>query len=275
MYAQNSFLMSLFSTESATVIISSSICAIALGCIITSMLPSASVSVVSERNLFGSQVKVEIDPDCFPTEAQIEALDKKMPGCQHGYFTSAAHGNAMLHYRYWLPKGEVKGVAVFFHGITAHGGRGLVIDGRKLCSSLLSDLFIEEGIALYALDMYGHGFSEGTRFYIKNWEFNKQDCIDFAHYASGQHSKSLPLFLSGESLGGCLAIHAAKHFQDNPGSSNLDSILLSAPAIHGDLPSFPVYHILRYVFAPLIPRRTPFFMPHPLPVSRCSVLYHS
>jgi pimeloyl-ACP methyl ester carboxylesterase len=248
-------------------LVSSSLFAVALGFVVCLLhLPTTSSMVL--RNVFGSDVNIEIDSDSFPSEAEIEEMDQSMPGCQHGYFKSTSHDNAKLHYRYWLPEGEVKGVAVFFHGINSHTGRGLIMDGRKLCTSLMSDMFLKQGICLYSLDMYGHGFSEGTRFLVKNWEYNKQDCIDFANFVSGQHPKSVPLFLAGESLGGCFAIHTAKHFQDDPGSSNLDSVLLSAPAVFADLPSFPTYQILRYILAPLIPKRKPFFMPHPISVSR-------
>eukprot|EP00980_Cylindrotheca_fusiformis_P013647 scaffold3513_cov102-Cylindrotheca_fusiformis.AAC.8 len=264
---------SLFTEFSTAGLVTCSIVTVGLGYIISSMVFSSSSSPTSmlPRKLFGSSEEVTVELEKFPTEMQIEELEKAMPGCQHGYFKSTAHGGAKLHYRYWLPKEdgpELKGVVVFFHGISAHGGRGLIMDGRKLSSTLLAEMFLEQGIAIYSLDFYGHGYSEGTRFLVKNWKFNLQDCIEFALFASKRHPKSLPLFLAGESYGGCLAIHTAKYFQDNPGTSNFDSVLLAAPAIHGDLPSFPVYHILRYVFAPLMPKAKPFFMPHPLSANR-------
>lgn len=121
------------------------------------------------------------------------------------------------------------------------------------------------------LDMYGHGFSEGYRFLIKKWQNNKQDCLDFANFVAEQYdAKPIPLFLAGESFGGCLAIHTAKHCQDNvdtPAGKMFDSLYLCAPAIYADLPGFPVYQLLRYVIAPVIPTKRPFFMPHPISVS--------
>lgn len=226
-----------------------------------------------QRTLFGSTVTIEIDDESFPSEEEIRSMDESLPRCQHDFFQSKAH-SVKLHYRYWLPESDIKGVAIFFHGIQAHSGRGLILDGRKLATSLLSDRFLQQGIALYSLDMYGHGYSEGTRFLIKNWELNKQDCIDFANYIAEKYSSAsdkTPLFLAGESFGGCLAIHAGKHLQENSdtgGGKMFDSILLCAPAIHADLPGFPVKQILRYIIAPLIPERRPFFMPHPISVSR-------
>jgi hypothetical protein len=116
-------------------LVSSSLFAVALVFALFSVHLSSASSMVL-RNVFGSDVNVEIDSDFFPSDAEIEEMDQSMPGCQHGYFKSTSHDNANLHYRYWLPEGEVKGVAVFFHGINSHTGRGLIMDGRKLCTSL-------------------------------------------------------------------------------------------------------------------------------------------
>jgi len=78
------------------------------------------------------------------------------------------------------------------------------------------------------------------------------------------------LFLSGESYGGCLSVLASRYFQDHPNEAppNLDASLLVCPAIVCDLPSFPVYQLLRYVLAPLAPRWTPFFMPNTVSADR-------
>jgi pimeloyl-ACP methyl ester carboxylesterase len=85
-----------------------------------------------------------------------------------------------------------------------------------------------------------------------------------------RHAKDIPFFLSGESYGGTLTIHVAKHFQDHPadGPSNFDSFLLVAPAVVADMPPFPVYQILRYILAPRYPNWVPFFMPNPISPDR-------
>lgn len=198
-------------------------------------LPLSSGMVV--RNVFGTDVNIEIDESThvFPSENEILEMDKTMPGAQHGWFESS-YNNSKLHYCYWLPEGEVKGIVIYHHGINARTGRGMLIDDRKLSTSLISDAFLKQGIALYTFDQYGHGFSEGTRFLIpESWEYNKKDCIKFANMVSEKHSVDIPLFIGGESYGGCLAIHTARHFQEFPNESppNFDSILLSAPAIVG------------------------------------------
>lgn len=220
-----------------------------------------------QRNVFGSDVNIEIDDAVFPSASEIEAMQDHLPkGSKHGWFESA-YKQAKLHYQYWVPEGDIKGVAVFFHGILSNCSQGLILDGKKLGMALVSESFLKQGIAVYTFDFYGHGFSEGKRFLIpETWENNLKDCIVFAKMASEKHP-TLPLFISGESYGGCLAIHTARHFQDNAEEApKFDSILLTAPAIEADLPPFPVFQILKNVLAPMFPTKTPSFMPNAVSV---------
>jgi alpha-beta hydrolase superfamily lysophospholipase len=122
----------------------------------------------------------------------------------------------------------------------SHGGKACVLkDGRKLNTSLVADTFMKEGYAFYAFDLYGHGFSEGTRLLIPGtWKTNFDDYRHFCNLVASLHDDNIPLFLMGESYGCTLTIHVAKHFQENPssGPKSFDSIILTAPAIIGDLP---------------------------------------
>lgn len=163
------------------------------------------------------------------------------------------------------------------HGISTHSGKALRMPpppppaSRPLNTALLADALTKQGFALYAFDLYGHGFSEGTRFLIpQSWETNLQDYRRFCHLVASQHDASLPLFLMGESYGCTLTIHLARHFQDHPESAppNFDSIILTAPAIIGDLPPLPVVWTLRYLLTPLFPTWRPFFMPNPVSADR-------
>ncbi len=87
--------------------------------------------------------------------------------------------------------------------------------------------------------------------------------VGFAKMVSDKHTTDIPLFLGGESFGGCQTVMTAKYFQDHPEEApkNFDSSILVCPAIEGDIPPFPVYQILRYGLAPLFPKWAPFFMP--------------
>lgn len=221
-------------------------------------------------DIFGAKgINIEIPQDVFPTKAELDLMDALVPGGEHGWFKSS-YQNSRLHYQSWIPTGQVKGVVVYCHGVHSNCTKGTIINGQKFSTSLQVDSFHRIGCAFYTFDCLGHGFSEGTRFLIPDWHVNKQDVINFCNLVANQHSKDIPFFLSGDSYGGCLAIHVARHFQDHPedGPSNFDSILLTAPAIVGDLPPFPKLQILRYGLAPLFPKWTPFFMPNPISPDR-------
>jgi len=228
---------------------------------------SSSTMSYEPRELFGKTVTVQIPNNCFPTDEQIQAMDELCgPNCRHGWYEGSEAGAPVnLHYRYWLPSGgkKPKGVVVFTHGILSQTAHSLRVGGRPLDVSLVVDTFLDKGFAVYAKDMYGHGLSEGTRFFIPSWTDARNDAIGFAKFAASQQPTDIPLFIMGESFGGCLTILTAKHFQEHPedAPSNFDSSLLVCPAIEADLPPFPVYQILRYILAPLFPTRTPFFMP--------------
>jgi acylglycerol lipase len=135
---------------------------------------------------------------------------------------------------------------------------------------LLVDTFTAKGMNVYARDMYGHGLSEGTRFYIPSWKDMVTDLVNFVQLVARENPTDIPIFLCGESLGGTLTILVSRYFQDHPTESptNFDSSLLICPAIEADLPPFPVYQILRYVLAPLYPKWRPFFMPNTISPER-------
>jgi alpha-beta hydrolase superfamily lysophospholipase len=219
--------------------------------------------------IFGVERKVEIDPKVFPTEEEMSKVENTMPGCEHGWFDSVYEG-AKLHYRRFVPP-KPKAVVIFAHGISTHSGKSFVLkNGRKLNMALQAAELLKNDMALYAFDMYGHGFSEGTRFWIpETWENNKRDYVNFCNQVASQHP-GVPLFLMGESYGCTLTIHVAKQFQEDPasGPAGFDSIMLVAPAIIGDLPPYPIYFILRYLLAPRYPKWVPFFMPNPISPER-------
>lgn len=115
----------------------------------------------------------------------------------------------------------------------------------------------------YMLDMLGHGFSEGHRFYVPDWKVNRDDLDNFGRFVASEHEEGTPIFLTGESYGGCLALHAARKWQDaDDAPKGFQGIVITAPAIIGDVPPAPVVFVLRYFLKPLRPKWVPFFMPN-------------
>ena len=188
-----------------------------------------------EYTLWGNTVNLNLSRDTFPTDDEIKSMDENGLTSQHGFFESNRGGHK-LHYRKCMPPNGVtpKGMCVFEHGIQGHGGMSVVENGERYKYALLPKLLTDAGYILYILDMYGHGFSEGERFYIpeSDWTLNRDDLDSFAVFASHQEgAEQLPLFLMGESYGACLVLHVARQWMDSPeeSPSNYKGICISAP----------------------------------------------
>ena len=216
--------------------------------------------------LWGKEVDLDLPKETFPTDQEFNEMEDTMPGCQHGWFES---NGAQLHYRKFLPAGKPKGLVVYMHGIQSQSGKSYVLQsGRKINMALMSDSLIKAGYALYALDMLGHGYSEGERWYVPDWKINRDDLDNFSRFASNQHP-GVPLFLTGESYGCTLVLHVAKEWQVNENAPpDFCGIVLTAPAVIGDTPPYPVVFVLRYMLAPFFPKWVPSFMPNPVSPDR-------
>jgi len=222
--------------------------------------------------IWNTEVDLELSRDTFPDDEELKRIDEKLSHPYHGFFDSES--GPKLHYRKYVP-GTVPVGAVFVwaHGIQSQSGMCCELpDGTHTNMGLLARRMKAAGIALYAGDMAGHGFSEGRRFYIPEggrWETNRDDLAALAAFASSEHP-GVPVFLGGESYGACLALHVARQWQDDAAAAppTFGGVLLCAPAIIGDLPPPAVVFVLSRILAPLFPTRTPFFMPHPVSPDR-------
>jgi alpha-beta hydrolase superfamily lysophospholipase len=223
-----------------------------------------------QHKVFGVERDIDIAREVFPSAEELEQLEAPLGEHVHGWFDSCME-NAKLHYRCFLPKAGNKAIVIFLNGITTHSGEGLQLaDGRKTNVALLREVFGASNIALYSYDQYGHGYSEGTRFFIPSWEGNLKDYLSFIKLVDEKHKGSLPVFIMGHSYGGALTIHASRSIQNDPsiGPKNFGGAIFTAPAVLVDLPPAPVYYSLRYVLAPLFPRWIPSFMPNPISSDR-------
>lgn len=228
-------------------------------------------SKLTKKSIFGVERAIDIAESVFPSSQELADLEQGMEGCQHGWFESCFEG-AKLHYRKWLPHGKPKAIVIWMHGISAHSGRAIILDDgkRKLDMPLQCDAWLNEEYALYSFDHYGHGYSEGLRWFVPTFEINRDDYISFVKMVTKDHEEGTPLFLSGESYGGNLTLHVAKYFQDNPAEKpkGFDSIILVAPAIiPPDLPPKPIVLLLTSL-AKHYPTWIPFFMPNPVSTDR-------
>lgn len=227
-------------------------------------------------NLWGhTDLNIEIPEDVFPDETYLNEKDVLFDHPHHGFFESC-HEGKKLHYRKNLPPDgtPVRAILVWQHGIHGQSGYGMKCSNneRYTDTALRVRMMNAKGYAVYAHDQLGHGFSEGERFYIPNsdWRINRDDLVRLARLAADEHEEGTPLILSGDSYGGCVALHASHVFQtDTEAPKGFVGCALNCPALEGDLPAAPIVWFLRYVLAPFFPTWTPFFMPHPITAERC------
>ena len=248
----------------------------------------------------------EIDEAPFITEQELADLESQMPTpITHGWFQSVSQKwehdktKAQLHYREWYPQStDTKAVVIFTHGIQTHGGKSHSFPdtaqygpGRDIATALITKKMLAAGYAVYAMDIFGHGYSEGERFYIDSYENQVQDLINFIRIVADKNP-SQKIFLMAESWGANLSLHAAHYYQrqqdanladqaqqedgggdggSNPGDAvigaKIESLLLIAPAVEVEVPCFPQVELLT-VLSWCFPRCSPDFMPNPVSADR-------
>lgn len=120
-----------------------------------------------------------------------------------------------LRERFWIPEGETRGVVILVHGLKDHSAR------HDHAGSWLAGC----GYAVYALDLRGHGESEGEKFFVNAFDEYIEDLVVFLDLVR-EKEKRKPLFLLGHSMGGAVAsLFVLKR------SPKLTGLILTAPAL--------------------------------------------
>lgn len=116
-------------------------------------------------------------------------------------------GGIKLHARSWRPKGPAKAVVVIIHGFKAHSG----------LYAWPAEQFVEHDLAVYAVDLRGHGKSEGERLYIESFS-DYTDDVDRIVELARSREPGLPIFLLGHSAGGVISsMYTLGHQKDLAG----------------------------------------------------------
>jgi alpha-beta hydrolase superfamily lysophospholipase len=137
-------------------------------------------------------------------------------------------GDVELYWQAWLPPSP-RGVLLLCHGLGEHAGRyGNVVEA-----------VVPDGWAVYGLDQRGHGLSGGRRAHIERYADFLTDFDVFRRTVVDRHP-DLPVVLLGHSMGGQIALAYALDHQDD-----LAGLVLSAPALAGDVVPKPVVPLLR------------------------------
>ncbi|MFW6006725.1 MAG: alpha/beta hydrolase [Halanaerobiales bacterium] len=124
-----------------------------------------------------------------------------------------AENGIQLFIQGWRPKKKVKAVIALVHGLGEHSGR----------YQDLANYLTEKGYCLIALDLQGHGKSQGSRGHISSYK-DFMDNISVMMKEVNYKFVDTPYFLYGHSMGGNLVLNYV--LRNNP---DLRGIIISAP----------------------------------------------
>ncbi len=150
----------------------------------------------------------------------------------------AARDGLTLYQQCWLPDGPSPATVVVVHGINEHSGRY-----ARLAGDLTS-----RGYAVYALDLRGHGRSDGERLMIRSFDQYLDDVEVFLAWVA-QQQPGKPLFLLGHSMGGAIVTLLA--IVRPP---QVRGLIVSSPALSIGGQVFPILRRLAALLSAVWPR---------------------
>jgi alpha-beta hydrolase superfamily lysophospholipase len=132
---------------------------------------------------------------CAPPimEVRMQQLPPMVDGVWRGESTLAGARATTLYQQWWRPATQPRGVVAIVHGFKDHGDR----------YDELARRLVKEGVAVYALDLRGHGRSAGRRAWFDAFDDNLTD-VDVFLADVRRHEPGLPVFLFGHSIGGAV-----------------------------------------------------------------------
>ena len=125
-------------------------------------------------------------------------------GIRNGEGTLVGVGRLRLRYRTWEVANPRAAVLVV-HGLAEHGGR----------YARFAQTLGGFGFSTFALDLRGHGLSDGRRGHAASFDCFLQDLDRFRREVEGVLDRRTPLFLLGMSMGGLIALRYLEEY-DTP-----------------------------------------------------------
>jgi alpha-beta hydrolase superfamily lysophospholipase len=135
---------------------------------------------------------------------------------QDGYFKNQE--NLSIYIQNWLPENPAKAVLLIVHGLNEHSGR----------YDYFSNFFVNEGFAVYSMDLVGHGKSDGTRAFVKDF-VNYIDDINLYLDKIKQLQPGSPIFLIGHSMGGLIGALLLIDYPDQFAGAVLSGSIVQVP----------------------------------------------
>lgn len=109
--------------------------------------------------------------------------------------------NLRLAYRSWEAE-RARAALVVVHGLGEHSGRYAEF-GERMAGY---------GISTFAMDLRGHGLSEGRRGHVPSFDIFLQELDRFRREVEGLADFKVPLFLLGHSLGGLISLRYQEEY---------------------------------------------------------------
>lgn len=106
-----------------------------------------------------------------------------------------------LAYRTWEPP-KSRAAIVVVHGLGEHSGRYAEF-GERMAGY---------GISTFAMDLRGHGLSDGRRGHVPTFDVFLQELDRFRREVEGLADFRVPMFLLGHSLGGLIALRYQEEY---------------------------------------------------------------
>ena len=131
---------------------------------------------------------------------------------------SKARGSSRLYQQTWEPDGQTRAVVLLVHGLGEHSGR----------YAHVAEHLAERGFAIYTLDHYGHGKSDGHAGFVERFSVYL-DGVGALLEKARDEQPEVPFFLVGHSMGGLIA---ATYLLENQDAFR--ACVLSGPALKTD-----------------------------------------
>ena len=139
----------------------------------------------------------------------------------HDTATRTSPDGTSVFTRRWTPDRPTRAVVAVVHGVHEHSGR----------YSYLASTLMARGIAVRALDLRGHGQSEGPRGQVETFADYVSDVRPFVDEVVSD--ADVPVFLLGHSMGGLVVAATVV----DRGTDGLAGVVLSSPALQVDPPA--------------------------------------
>lgn len=117
--------------------------------------------------------------------------------------------------RSWSPEEDCRAVVCLVHGLGEHGGR----------YEHVARFFADAGFSTIAMDVRGHGRSEGKRGHLPSFEVTRQEIARLLEEARARFP-GVPRFLYGHSFGGAMVLDFTSRQ-----SEGLAGVIVSSPAL--------------------------------------------